>query len=295
MMSEPKKLKGILKAPKSSDVDAAASDEVDKKREEAKEIAIRHAQILQQQKDLQTTIFDAINTLTEFPLSGEAPFSSSNPAPSDVAQFKALVRLFQPSDYDDLIEERNIMDHCGYALCGQRRRHYPRGGEFKFVNKNRGNFDIMRREELEKWCSEACARRALYIKVQLNETAAWERVGLPDLPLELLGEDEKDPADSDDDGLAKDASRLKLEDKRKAAQDSTALALERGDVGQKSAPTKRKMNVTIREKVVSTPAKAPELPASTDAEDESHRIVEGHKIRFGNPSVQKSQAEEEEA
>jgi len=276
MASEPKKLKGILKKPKGP-TPPTTSSTPPSARAEAERIALQHANIIEQQKEIETDVFEAIDTLTEFPATRGADLSSSNPAPDDATQFQQLVRLFQPGDYDNLIEERNIQGRCGYALCPDPRRSYKGGGEFKFVNKGRADFSIVRRAELEQWCSEKCARRALYIKVQLNETPAWERIGLPDLPIELLEEDheaESNPAAE----LARDLSQLTLEQKRKAAQDSAALALERGDEG--NARPGRNVDVTIREKSVTNEAKPPENQSS-GSEQDGHLILEGYKPRFG--------------
>lgn len=277
MDSEPKKLKGILKKPSGS-TPPSTSLTPPTAQAEAKRIALQHANILEQRKEMESEVFEAIETLTEFPATRNAGFSSSsNPAPNDVEQFKELVRLFQPGDYDDLIEERNIQGHCGYALCEKPKRSYEGGGEFKFVNTGKADFGIVRRKELEQWCSEKCARRALYIKVQLNETPAWERIGLPDLPIELLEEDQAQGGDPVD-GVAQDLRQLTLEQKQKAAEDSAALALERGD--DAAARPGRKIDLTIREKSVTTEAKPPELEPS-EQEQDGHKMLEGYKSRFG--------------
>lgn len=277
MASEPKikELKGILKKSKGF-APPPPSSTPPKTKAEVERIALHHARIIQQQKDIQTEVFEAVDALTDFPVTRDAGFSSSNPAPSDVAQFEQLVRLFQPGDYDNLIEERNIQGRCGYALCANPKRSYRGGGEFKFVNKNKADFGIVRRAELEQWCSDKCARRALYIKVQLNETPAWERVGLPHLPIELL---EEDQAETDTDTqLARSLGQLKLEQDRKAAEDSAALALERGE--QSRALPARTMDVSIREKSVTAEAVPPENQPSAQ-DQEGHLILEGHKTRFG--------------
>ncbi|KAK1767992.1 DUF408 domain protein [Phialemonium atrogriseum] len=277
MVSEPKKPKGILKERRDP-APPASSSTPPKTKAEFERIALQHARIIEQRKEIQTDVFEAIDALTEFPPAhnGGAVFPASRPAPADVARFVELVRLFQPGDYDDLIEERNILGRCGYALCPNPRRALPGGGEFRFVNKNRDDFGIVRRAELERWCADQCARRALYIKVQLNETPAWERVGLPNLHIELL---EEDRAESDPDAeLARDLSRLKLEQDRKAAEDSAALALERGDAAKPSP--RRPLKVTIREKTVTTEATPPEIQSSAPDQD-GHLILEGHKTQFG--------------
>lgn len=274
MASEQKKLKGILKKSKDF-APPQPSSTPPKTRAEVERIALHHARIIEQQKEIQTEVFEAIDTLTDFPVTRDAGFSASDPPPSDVAQFEQLVRLFQPGDYDNLIEERNIQGRCGYTLCANPKRTYKGGGEFKFVNKNKADFNIVKRAELEQWCSDLCARRAMYIKVQLNETPAWERIGLPRMPIELLEEDRSET--NPDAELARAVSQLKLEQDRKVAEDSAALALERGEQGVPRPGGK--VDVTIREKPVTANPNPPDIRPSAQ-DPESHLILEGHKTRF---------------
>jgi hypothetical protein len=121
-------------------------------------------------------------------------------------------------------------------------------------------------KEVEKWCSDRCARRALYIKVQLNETAAWERIGLESIKIELM-EEEKEEKKQDED-LARDIARLKID------EDAKALDAER--VGESG----KKIELTIREKDATGVAKAPELDGS-DEEEDGHLIVEGYTSGAG--------------
>ncbi|CAK7225012.1 hypothetical protein SCUCBS95973_005715 [Sporothrix curviconia] len=275
--------------------------------EENAEIARKHAAIVQQSRELEAAISHNIETLTELPAVKGPGITAASPAPEDVATFTHLVRIFQPGDYDDLIEERNTCDSCGYALCPNQRRKYAGGGTWKLVNTGRKDFGIVAKGELEKWCSGECARRALYIKVQLNETAAWERVGIPDIQIELMEEDTdkgkkeaQDPAAAAEAQLAQDMARLKLGEERRLAQNANALALERGDAstgqvldpeGDNGQPSRivppmptALVDVNIVEKKVMMAPTAPALEASEEADaaggDKSHLVVEGHKIKF---------------
>ncbi|KAL1889301.1 hypothetical protein Sste5346_008956 [Sporothrix stenoceras] len=284
--------------------------------QENAEIAKKHAAIIQQRRELESAIFLSIETLTDLPLVKGLEYSAATPAPEDVEKFTSLVRIFQPGDYDDLIEERNTCGHCGYVLCPKPRQTYAGGGTWKLVNAGRKDFGIVAKKELEKWCSQQCARRALYIKVQLNETAAWERVGIPDIQIELMDEDtdkgkkkaeagpeEKEAAN--DAQLAQDLARLKLGEERRLAQNANALAMERGDAGRAGAaaalmdldesndgqpprtvppmPTAL-VDVNIVEKKVIMAPTAPTLETEEESgnagADTSHMVVEGHKIRF---------------
>ncbi|KAL8382553.1 hypothetical protein RB595_006367 [Gaeumannomyces hyphopodioides] len=297
-----KTLKSILKQPRKS----AAQPEEDGKQAEARRIAVQHATIIQQQKDIQDEIFRSLLRLLDFPLvrddsegskkavggdegtaDGKPPppakYSASSPAASDAAEFKRLIHMFQPTDYDDLIEERNIAGSCGYALCPLPRKRIPNAGTWKMVNKGRADFDIVRTTELEKWCSDDCARRALYVKVQLHETGAWERIGMPDVRIDLYGEDGRktkkgDAAPPADEKLVEDIARLRIDAERKAAtEESKTLALERGDTKRKGKESL--VDFDIREKKTIAAPKPPSKEQDSDGEDDVHMLLEGHKPR----------------
>ncbi|OAA50475.1 DUF408 domain protein [Metarhizium rileyi] len=261
-------LKSILKNSLSEVGTAARSEK------EAKEIAIAHAKLLQHRKGLEAEILDSVVLLSEYPLDRVSSYSASNPAPSDASGFKTHVRLFQPSDYDDLIEERNVNELCGYALCASPRRKLGAGGEWKLTSSG----DIVKRKDLERWCSPACAKRALFVKVQLNETAAWERAGIADIQIDLLDEDE--PPDTEADRAVRQLRELKLDEQRQAAQGAEALALERGEHGVSGSVDKIK--VTLREKETKVPQTG---DISAHAADD-HLMVEGHK--FDLPSISRT-------
>jgi RNA polymerase II-associated protein 2 len=267
MASTPKRpLRGILKSSKSST--PPKSDE------EAQRIALAHANIIEDRKAHDELITDSVVRLTELPIDRSPPFSSSNPSSRDADEFRSLVRIFQPGEYDDLVAERNVCGLCGYVLCGRPRRHFDGKGDWKLLNAGRTDFAIARREELERWCSQECARRALYVKVQLQETAAWERVGMPEIEIELLDEEKNDAAQEQ---LEHDLAHLKLQGERKAKRDTEALALERGDVGGKARADS--MDVEIQENTrTSTPA-APSIKTDGD-------VVEGYKTKFGTKSTE---------
>lgn len=268
--------RSILKKPKqqlptndSDDDDVEMSDPLQRRRE----VALQHARIIQHRKDLESQILDDLILLSEFPPSAGSHGKQSDPSrpsPEDAAAFKAHVRLFQPSDYDDLIVERNVNDLCGYTLCGRPRRQTGPGGEWKIM----GNGQIARRKDVEMWCSSACARRAMYVKVQLNETAAWERAGIPDIEIDLLGEDRS--AETEADKTARKLGEMKLEDQRQAASQSAALALERGDRPPGPEGEGRVFEVTLREKPSATQPVETGVFAD-EAGDDDHMVVEGYR------------------
>lgn len=273
-----RELKSILKPARSSHSAQAKS------LAEAEQIAVAHARIIQQQKDLELQILDAIETLSTYPVTRSPAYSASAPSPADAASFRSLIRPFQPSDYDDLIEERNVLGRCGYALCPQPRRT-ELAGRYTLVNHNRPDFAVVETKDLARWCSDRCARRALYVKVQLSETAAWERAAMPDVRIDLLEEEEPE-GNTGEDGLAADVAQLRLSEQRKAKSDSAALSLERGDVlergdegNRRRVPLAPKIELSIREKDVTKVATPPKQGEAGDAD--GHLVLEGYVPRFG--------------
>jgi RNA polymerase II-associated protein 2 len=272
----PKPLKSILKKPKSAPPAEVAppspAADLDFQR-----IALQHARILQQHKDLEARVFEAVNTLLDYPL--QPPDTSSpaaDPSPTDAETFRQLIRIFQPTDYDDLTEERNIAGKCGYALCPNARRTLPEAGEFKLRNAGRKNFDIVRTKDLEKWCSDDCARRALYLRVQLAESPAWERDGDSRFRIELLGESQGGERDA----LAEQVEKLKLAERERELK-ATNLAVERGEKRSKVPATGLSFDIPIREKPSSGSAVAPipEPPGREVRPEDVHRVVEGYVVK----------------
>lgn len=248
--------KSILKTPSTPGTLAADQAAAAK----AREIATTHANIIHHRRDLEDQISDSIIELCKLPLVRGTPHTSSNPASSDVAAFKSAIRLFQPGDYDDLIEERNANGRCGYTLCPLPRTRL-KGGEWKIMGGN-----ITPKKEVEKWCSPTCAKRAMYVKVQLNETASWERAEFGSIEFDLYQEPTQQ--------LAKDMGNLQL-DKGRDVKNARDLALERGDTnGQRQ---KRSVPVILQEKAVMKEAEGPSLNPNED----SHLLLEGYKTKMG--------------
>jgi len=256
------------------------------------EVALYHANIIQERKDTELEILLSTETLMDYPLA-TFPYDASNPSPADANTFKELLRPFQPSDYDALIVERNINDRCGYTLCPNPCLKDGKGGKFRLVGTNgkAKDFKVVEKGELEKWCSEACAKRALYVRVQLSESPAWERdVAESRVKIDLLDEPK-----SVEDAVTKGIENLQLGtndslDKKQGAD----LALERGDKG--FASKNSLVKVRIQEKSIQRPAEPPSL----DAEDLSGRLdtmhltLEGHTASFGSRRQRRHNEESED-
>ncbi|KAJ4335495.1 hypothetical protein N0V95_008880 [Ascochyta clinopodiicola] len=257
------------------------------------DVALHHANIIEQRKAVEAQVLDAIMTLMEFPPSPNA--DAQRPSPADARAFEETVATFQPADYDALIEERNIADKCGYALCPKPKARARSTAKKQFVDTDRG-VEIVDRKVLEVWCSDDCAKRALYVKVQLNEEPAWLRSGGHGDKIELMVENAHElrttlpvrtkqhaapaPAKThDEDDL----------DAAWAAHDDAAaeLALERGEKpGDVTKANDTLVRDIITERASSqAPPQPPSLPAG------STMAIEGHIPRHNR---RKEEDEEDE-
>lgn len=276
-MAPPKTPKSILKKT-SYPATSTTAIATPSREERDRETALYHAQILQGRKEIELDILSAIEELLDYPLAGPS-HDSSNPSPEDTKGFKHLLKPFQPSDYDDLVLERNINDSCGYALCAKPRKKESLGGKYRIIG-TRGrakDFKVVDRGELERWCSEICARRALYIRVQLSESPAWER----DVAESFVNIDLLDEPKSLDVVDALEMMEITDQEIQGSKQDREDLALERGD--QTFASRNRLVDVKIMEKDIERMAEAPSLEEDLSGKMKTmHLTLEGHTPRFVN-------------
>ena len=251
-------------------------------------IALHHAHRIQAQKDTEALILDRILHLATFP-----PSSSANPAapsPDDARAFKSALIPFQPVDYDNLIQERNIEGLCGYGLCPREHRKEDAAGagtggfRIKYGSKGSGpggrgrEMNIVPREKLEMWCSDECAERAMYIRVQLGEEPVWERRGDAQTELVLL-EEGRGVKSQKDKGKSRSAVgqvaqqlgdlHIQPESSENGAH-SRELAMERGD--SSSALEAGRVDVRIQEKEDTSQARPPQLRP----EDAQGGSIEGY-------------------
>lgn len=146
-------------------------------------VALHHANQIQAHKDAEALILNRILDLISLPSVAEA--DPASPSPSDAMHLKTSLIPFQPVDYDNLILERNLEGKCGYALCPREHRKEDPKVKFRILWGPKGSgangrgreMKVVPREKLEMWCSDECAERAMYVRVQLMETPVWERRG----------------------------------------------------------------------------------------------------------------------
>lgn len=235
----------------------------------------------------------------DYPTSPDA--DPKRPSASDALRFRDLMTPFQPSDYDSLIEERNIADKCGYALCPRPKRKAPSSAKKHFIDTDRG-VEIVDKKVLEVWCSDDCARRALYVKVQLNEEPAWSRQGGLGEKIELMVENAEEhhkalPLRLKKEGATSTRPKPQDADEIAAAwalrDDALAdLAMERGEKqGRLSKANKDLLTANIKERI-STSSTPPTAPSQSDGQ--SHMAIEGHVPRSNNRPAQEQDEDEEE-
>lgn len=162
-------------------------------------IALHHARHIQARKDAEADILSRIEHLMTLPTCSNA--DPASPSEEDASTFKSGLLPFQPSDYDNLILERNIDGLCGYTLCPKTHRREDPKAKFRVVWGPKGSgpggrgkeMKVVPKEQLEKWCSDECAERALYVRVQLSQEPAWERAEKKNVNILLLEEGRQGP------------------------------------------------------------------------------------------------------
>jgi len=237
--------KSILKKTESKSLNTNISGSLPVPKSDAEkrrlDVVIQHATLIQDQKRVQLQLLSSIEELSEYPIGQE-------PTTDEITKFLALVTEFQPSDYDALIEERHVNGRCAYTLCA----NPPRKSDIKRP--------WLRPKGWENWCSEACAKKAFYVKAQLDETPAWERRGGGSSALVLLREVNQD--------MNQTPTRILLE-----SSIDQELADERGEKGLVT-----KVNQVSTDVVEKLPIRVVKAPSTVHFGPDSHLEIEGHRV-----------------
>lgn len=254
--------KSILKQPSETPQAATSTEDDDAAKAEAEaaaqkkrhfDIAIKHALLIDHQRKTQDQVLNHIELMLDFP-------RSSEPTTQDATQFLQLVSIFQPSNFDELVEERRIDRKCGYPLCSDE----PRGLHLKDSETwklKKGAAD---------WCSNECMRKGFYIKAQLGEVPAWERVPGLQAPV-VLHEDDRHLTPT----LAADSDEAKTRHVQQRVAERTELAMERGEQTASLRPD-QVMTDFIVEKMPS--AKPPQT--ASKVKFASATAIEGYEPRI---------------
>lgn len=135
--------------------------------------ALRQAEEIEERKKLQARIADLVVEAFDLPSTPDA--DPARPQPSDATLFKQCLGLFQPSDLDDLIYERNVDNRCGYALCPKPNQKLSHNGELVWNKQGGKDFKLVNKAEMERWCSPLCQQRTVFVRAQLGTEPAWLR------------------------------------------------------------------------------------------------------------------------
>lgn len=219
------------------------------------ETAIQHAHLIQEQKAILAKNLDYIEELSDYP-------ASSSATVSETTAFLEYMLSFQPSDYDALIEERHVNGRCGYTLCA----NAPRKAVAKAPwQKGKG---------VENWCSDDCAKKALYVKAQLSETPAWERRAGDRNPLVLYG----GTAAAKTPSPAGTQIQLPVRTKAKTAADERNLAYERGEIDKVAdAKMDKVLKAEVQENSIMSSVTPPTQTRFADSD--VHDLIEGYQPR----------------
>lgn len=242
--------KSILKQPKLP----TRTDAVDESKAKAEKdqknlaIALHHARRIQDQKDVQSQILQSIEFLIDVP---QAKVFTREEA----QVFISRVQQFQPSDLDDLAEERRIDGRCGYVLCAN---------EPRIKTGNRPSW--MASQNSTDYCSNECLRKAMYVKTQLSSIPAWEREP-GQQPSIILHENDRSSA-----AEARETERLRRLQHAREGQE--ALAEERGETTASFRPQQ-----VMKENVVEKRTVAYQPLSSIHGSSISHTAIEGHEPR----------------
>lgn len=269
--------KSILKQPST----AQGFPRVSPQEARQRETALFHADLIQQQKDIESQILFATESLLDFPPSPDS--NPAHPSQKDIAVARTLLRLFQPSDLDALIEERNIDKRCGYIFCPKPNRKQETNARRRILqSKGEGKktLKFVDRHLLERWCSDGCGKRALFVIVQLSEDPAWLRMAGHDGDIIFL-EDEGDVANTDDDAILAQLQKLEIASPVDAMADAlNQLAIERGD-GQAHSKKVALLGVNVHENAVLQDRNLVDLKSSAEPQDS----IEGYVSRFSSDNV----------
>ena len=231
-------------------------------------IALRHANRIQYQKDVQSQVLSNIETLLEIP-------RGTTSTPSEALKFSSLVQFFQPSDFDSLVEERRIDGKCGYALCSEAPRAVTLGSSAAWKLKGKG---------AAHYCNNGCLRKALYVKTQLSEVPSWERE--LDQQVEIVLPEDDRPAGPPSHSAA--AQRV-----QERVANEHDLALERGETAASFKPGQ-----VMASSIVEKPTGFSMSPNLGSQSQSSYTAIEGYeprkKTKRGTESTQPGDDDDED-
>jgi len=275
--------------------------------ERQRALAMYHANLIQQRKDVEAQVLDAMEEMIEFPRERNA--KADDPSQADSHYFHKLIQPFQVSDYDALIEERNAAEKCGYIFCPKPRPALSRDTmqSHRIVRNvvggvTKGDLKIVPASHFQTWCSRDCARRAMFIKVQLSEIPAWERDVGGANQVTLLYESDKTPAKSLAPASVDDSNgnehRQALADLARERGEQTLLSpsipVPGASASSDASLDETVMKLSIRERPQTTVPDAPKAGEHQEAQD--FGTIEGYapKSKFNKGDAGQDRTEDAE-
>lgn len=266
-------LKSSLKQPSKNTAPALTDEQKEKAETDRKNlnIALQHAYRIQAQKDIEARILESLTLLIDFP-------AAASFTPKEAVAFTHLIKLFQPSDYDSLIEERTIGARCGYTLCANLPRSKTMGKAAEWKLK----------KGMAVWCSNECAKKGLFIKAQLSEVPAWERAR-EQQPEVVLHQDDRPP---EEDTAVRRANRAaRVDEWREKVANDEELATERGEKTGGFRPKQVMADVVVEKRTISRTPKAPDADVE---ESLAAGTIEGFQPRRIGREIFKPKADQAE-
>ncbi|XP_075230390.1 putative RNA polymerase II subunit B1 CTD phosphatase RPAP2 [Lycorma delicatula] len=81
------------------------------------------------------------------------------------------IHFINQSSYQDVIDERSIMNICGYPICDNELRNIPKQ-QYRITRTN-GTLLLYDTTERKKFCSNMCYKSSKYLKDQLPSSPLW--------------------------------------------------------------------------------------------------------------------------
>lgn len=89
----------------------------------------------------------------------------------DEKEFLEMLRDINQEHYNDIVQERAIMNLCGYPLCKEEIGEVPKQ-QYHISKATTKVYDLTERKN---YCSGNCLRKSTFVKVQLLTSPLWLR------------------------------------------------------------------------------------------------------------------------
>ncbi|CAM0138275.1 unnamed protein product [Umbelopsis sp. WA50703] len=183
-------------------------------------------------------------------------------------------KYLQPNGYEEVVEERNLEDWCGYPLCANTRKKVT--SKYKISLSERKVFD---QTELASYCSIDCLQRSKFYIGQLSDIPLWSREAAT-ANVEVIAMDEDISQ-----AIARSTSALnsRKESDAKLRKDYVNTLL------STLAPAPLELKIVEKDttsmNMPNPTARTPELDGIVGAYDE----IEGFRIQFKGKKVSKEE------